>query len=273
MIYKFLQPIPALQEYVKEFLLLHFEFEGLSVNPQREYTPCPEQCLTFDPRGHITSINKQTGEIQRRSSSYISGQQSTCYDLHFDPNYLMIKVVFHPGALFKLTGIPLHEFNGYVDASAVLNREIDQVNEQLANTFDYLKMIEVVENYLVTKVKNKKLQDQPIDKIQYILNNQPSQFSLKWFAGQACLSPRQFERKFTERIGVSPKLYCRIARFHKASEMKENNPAMDWLDVALNCGYSDFQHMNKDFKQFASATPTTMLKNHALATERMLNLV
>ena len=273
MIYKFFQPRPVLKEYIKEYLLLHFEFTGLSVNPQRDYTPCPEQCLTFDPRGHITAINKQTGEKQRRNSSYISGQQSTCYDLHFDPDYLMIKVVFQPGALYKLLGVPLYEFNGYVDASLILNTEIDPVNEQLANATDYVNMIQIIEDYLLAKVRNTPFSNQPMDHIQYILNRQPDQFSLKWFADQACLSSRQFERKFLERFGVSPILYCRIARFHKAFEMKESHPEMDWLDVALNCGYSDFQHMNRDFKQFSSTTPITMLNNHLNATERILNLV
>jgi len=273
MIYKFFQPHPALREYVKEYLLLHFEFFGLSVKPQRDYTPCPEQCLTFDPRGHITAINKQTGEIRRRTSSYISGQQNVCYDLHFDPDYLMIKVVFQPGALYKLLGIPLYEINGYVDASSILNNEIDSINEQLANATNYLNMMQIIEDYLLVKVKNMRHKDQPMDNIQYILNRKTDQFSLQWFASQACLSPRQFERKFLERFGVSPILYCRIARFHKAFEMKESHPEMDWLDVAINCGYSDFQHMNRDFKQFSSTTPSSMLKNHHQATEKILNLI
>jgi AraC-like DNA-binding protein len=274
MIYKFFHPSPPLKAYVKEYLLLHFNFTGLSVKPTRFYTPQPEQCLTFDPRGLITAVNRQTGKVQRRSSSYLSGQQVSCYDLHFDQDYLMLKVVFQPGALFRLLDIPLAEFGSlYVDAESVLNKEMRSINEQLANAENYTKMIQIVEGYLLHKVKNIKKSIQPIDMIGEILNKQPDQFSLQWFASQACLSPRQFERKFIERIGISPKLYYRIARFHKAFEMKEKNPGSDWLSVAVACGYTDFQHLNKDFKQFADVTPTILLKDQAQVTEKILNLI
>lgn len=274
MIYKFFQPLPALQDYVKEYLLLHFKFNGLSIKPVRSYTPRPEQCLTFDPRGHITAINRQTGEKQRRNYSYLSGQQISCYDLHFDQDYLMLKVVFQPGALFQLFGIPLIEFGGiYVDAATVLNKEMRLINEQLANAENYIKMIQIVDEYLLHKVKKIKKLHQPIDKMADILNHQPNLFSLQWFASQACLSPRQFERKFLERIGISPKLYCRITRFHKAFEMKEKHPDLDWLSIVLACGYSDFQHLNKDFKQFSTLTPSILLKDQAQVTEKLLNLV
>ncbi|MDB5280034.1 MAG: AraC family transcriptional regulator [Ferruginibacter sp.] len=273
MIYQFFQPAPFLKEYVREYLLLHFKFDGVSINPTRAYTPCPEQCLTFDPRGRITAVDRQTGKVQRRSNAYLSGQQTACYDLHFDPDYLMLKVVFQPGALFKLFGIPLNKLEGYVNADDVLGKEISLVNEQLANTDIYEKMIQVVDLYLFHKVKKLKRQHQPIDELASMLYCQPNQFSLNWFATQACLSPRQFERKFLERIGVPARLYHRIARFNKAFELKDKHPELDWLDISETCGYTDFQHMNKDFKQFAGVTPTTLLKAHEQATEKLLRLV
>jgi len=274
MIYQSYRPAPALQAYVKEFLLLHFDFTGVSVRPMKSYTPHPEQCLTFNPRGRLTAINDQTCEIQRRNYSYLSGQQISCLHLHFDQDYLMLKIVFQPGVLFRLLGIPLVEFaNQYVDAESVLNKEMRTVNEQLANAESYIKMIEVVEKYLLVKVNDLRIKSQPIDEIGKILRDQPSKFSLEWLAGQACLSPRQFERKFLERIGVSPRLFGRIARFNKAFELKEKNPGIDWLSVAITCGYVDFQHLNKDFKEFSGVTPTALLKKTANAVEKVLKLV
>jgi len=273
MICKFFQPSQPLQAYVKEYLVVHFQFAGLDIDAVRTYTPCPEQCLTFDPRGRITAVNRQTGKTERRGYAYLSGQQTTSYELHFDPDYLMIKVVFQPGALFKLLGIPLNEFNGYVDAESVLNDEIRSVNEQLANAEDYKNMLEIVERYLLHKSRQIKDHNSPIDHLQHILDLHTGQFSLKWFASQACLSPRQFERKFSERIGISPKLYYRINRFSKAFELKEKNPALSWLDIAIDCGYADFQHLNKDFKQFSGTTPTILLSDYANRTEKILNLV
>ena len=273
MIFQHLKPIPALQECVKEYLLLHFKFDG-SIPKFQAYTPRPEQCLTFTPRGRLTSINKPTGDVDYRKVSYLSGQHTAAVELHFNNDeYCMLKVVFQPGALYRLLGIPLDEFGRkYVDAESVLSNEIRAVNEQLANAESYSGLIRIVETYLLDKLKCSPVSEQPIDKIGQILEKRPDEFSLQWFASQACLSPRQFERKFLERMGVGPKLYCRIARFHKAFEMKDETPSMDWLSVAIRCGYSDFQHLNKDFKEFASVTPTVLLHETSQSIARLLKL-
>ena len=100
----------------------------------------------------------------------------------------------------------------------------------------------------------------------------PNQFSLDWLADQACLSPRQLQRKFIERMGVGPKLYARICRFHKAFLWKESHPEADWLFIALNFGYTDFHHLFKDFKEFAGVTPNTLIHEYAQSPEKILNL-
>ncbi|GAC1587515.1 MAG: hypothetical protein NVS3B25_03470 [Hymenobacter sp.] len=96
--------------------------------------------------------------------------------------------------------------------------------------------------------------------------------SLEYLARQSCLSLRQFERKFREQTGVSPKLFMRIARFNRAYALKEQAPARDWLDIALACGYADYQHMVKDFKQFAGVSPPLLVAAEARSPEHILLL-
>lgn len=275
MIYKFFKPSPHLQEYVKTYLLLHFNFEGLDIPPNYKYTPRPEQCLTFNPKGLLTAVNLQTQEVVRRSAYYLSGQQITCWDLHFDTDYLMLKIVFQPGALYRLLEIPLKVFEDvYINADSVLPpQEMQRVNEQLANTESYAQMITVVEKYLEGKIKNVKKESHSMDVIAGLITENPTYFSLDYFARQAFLSPRQFERKFVERVGITPRLFQRIARFHQAFEMKEQNPNIDWLSVAIQSGYTDFQHLVKDFKTFSSYKPTILLDNAAHSVEKVLKLV
>ena len=95
---------------------------------------------------------------------------------------------------------------------------------------------------------------------------------LDWLANQANLSPRQFERKFNERIGIGPKLYSRISRFYQTFDYKEKHPAIDWLTVAVQFGYTDYSHLAKDFKQFANVTPNIMVKEYAQRPEIIVNL-
>jgi len=274
MIYKIYKPSLLVQEYVEKYHLLHFNFRGSPYSPSKSYYPHAEQCLTFDPRGRITGINKQTGEKQIRSFSYLSQQQTSTYDLRFEEDYLMLKVVFKPGALFRLLGIPLHEFGEqYIDAENVIPSEVRLVNEQLANEQNYEQMIQIVERYLINKIKRVTIKRQPIDKVYDLMNLENNAFSLDWIASQACLSTRQLERKYLERIGVSPKVYNRILRFNKALKMKEHNSALSWFSIAIICGYADLQHLIKDFKKFSGVTPTNLINDEANSIQRQLKLV
>lgn len=47
---------------------------------------------------------------------------------------------------------------------------------------------------------------------------------------------------------------------------------MDWLRIALETGYHDYQHLVKDFKQFSGVTPHSLLVAQAQSPERILGI-
>lgn len=101
---------------------------------------------------------------------------------------------------------------------------------------------------------------------------EPLKFSLGYLANQACFSPRQFNREFTERMGIGPKLYSRIIRFYKAYQYKEKYPQKDWLFIAIWFNYTDYQHFVKDFQEFAGVTPNLWVNEDNYSPERILKL-
>jgi len=217
--------------------------------------------------------NPLTGETRIAPVISICGQQVSRYNFYLTSEYLMLRVHFHPGALFRLLRVPLSEFTDcWFDAEPVISREILEVNERLANCLNYAQMIIVVEDYLINKIKKLTADTHPLDKVASCLFISPSRFSLDWLAKQSCLCSRQFNRKFTERIGVGPKLYSRVVRFYKAYQYKETHPQDDWLAIALLFGYADYQHMVKDFKEFANVTPTLWVNQDNKSPERILQL-
>ncbi|MVM41046.1 helix-turn-helix domain-containing protein [Spirosoma sp. HMF3257] len=193
---------------------------------------------------------------------------------HYPEDFKLVKIIFQPGGLFHLLGqAPTTYFTDSVtDAESVLGREISEIIQQLMNTEQYMPMIQVVDTYLLTKFRKLTLRLEPIDRANAFLQGKNSTVTLDYLADQSCLSYRQFERKFKERNGVSPKLFIRIARFNRAYTMKEKQPDKDWLDIAITCGYADYQHMVKDFKQFAGVTPVAMLQAEANSPEKRLGL-
>ena len=67
-------------------------------------------------------------------------------------------------------------------------------------------------------------------------------------ARQSALSLRQYQRQFSEEIGLNPKLFARITRFQLAIDAKRLSPHRSWLSVAHQFGYFDRMHMVRNFQ-------------------------
>jgi AraC-like DNA-binding protein len=74
-------------------------------------------------------------------------------------------------------------------------------------------------------------------------------------ASHAGLSRRQFERRFSEHVGLSPRLFGRIIRFQRAFRLlgTESGAA-----IAARCGFADQAHLVREVHRFAGVTPTLL---------------
>lgn len=271
MIFSCIAPSPGLRHVVRDYLIAHFRFDPEKPVPHKRYSPKPEQGITFFVRGRPSIVNPLTGEIRVAPPVAIFGQQMKRCNVHLTPEFLMFRVHFQPGALFRVLKVPLYEFGeDYFDAELILGAAVQDVSERLATANSYAEMVETVEGYLLRSVVRATENVLPLDRAAARLTADPVHSSLDWLARQACLSPRQFNRKFTERIGVGPKLYSRLVRYHRAYLYKAAHPAIAWPTVAIAFGYTDYQHLVRDFRQFTNATPTTWLLEDAASPENVL---
>lgn len=68
------------------------------------------------------------------------------------------------------------------------------------------------------------------------------------------VSPRHLRRMVSEHVGIRPAEYVRLARFVGATE-RMARPGLTLTQVALDSGYYDQAHFNRDFRAFAGMTP------------------
>lgn len=284
MVMKYFLPSPALREYVRLLQIVHLTFDTNVIVPPKAYWPRPEQCLAFNPREPEIGTLMANGKYLSKSPIMLIGQPSMVTTRYVPHDFLLFQVVFQPGALFRLLGIPSQELTDvHVDAESVFPKEIGLVNERLRNTTDYAKMSEIVENFIhylikIRKCSLSKTNLLPIDKVANLMVNANSpkypqhSISLDKLACEACLSQKQFYKNFIERMGISPKTYTRIVRFDNAMKLQNAQPHKDWLSIALDCGYYDYQHLVKDFKDFTKTTPTDFVQKENNAPERVFGL-
>ena len=266
-------PSPAVSEFVQLFRIIHLVFDKGQPVPFKAYPPRPEHCLAFYPLDTEKVQYAGNGKIIEHLPVVLYGQQTEVTNRYIGHEFLVLQIIFYPGSLYRLTGIPAREMtNEYLDAQHIFSSELRYVNEQLFHAKGYESMINIAENYVLELMKKQKKTHHLIDDACKLILNLNGNISLNYLAKESCLSPRQLERKFADRTGVNPKIYARVSRFDKAFRLKNSKPMFDWLRIAMECGYHDYQHLVKDYKDFTGLTPTAFHHLENNAPERAFGL-
>ena len=272
MILKDFLPNPALRAFVRCYRIVHLIFDSHDPPPFKPYTPRPEQCLAFYP------YDRERVDFTARSQSVANipvalvGQALSVTNRHIHGHFMVVQILFQPGALYRLTGMPCGEINdAYIEADRVFSKEVHFVNEAFFHARNYPEIVQIANGFIERLARRTAKDSHAIDTVcQWMLAN-PA-LSLENLAKKSFLSAKQFERKFVERTGVNPKLFARLIRFDKAFREKNLNPQRDWLSIAFDCNYYDYQHLVRDYKDFTGLKPTEFHHLESRAPERRFGL-
>jgi AraC-like DNA-binding protein len=69
------------------------------------------------------------------------------------------------------------------------------------------------------------------------------------------LTKRSLQRWFEQYVGIGPKWVINRFRMHEALEQLHRGQPLDWAQFALELGYFDQAHFNRDFKMLVGCTP------------------
>ncbi len=257
------EPSDTQKSILREFQILHIKWDGMDPLPQ-PFITClanTEQNLYFYPRDNVQVFDHVNPEGLTAPRASITGPKNRPIGLKFGKEYLLIKVAFLPTGLYRLLKIPMKKtVNAGLNAVEFLSDEIELVNTKLIQSSSYDEMIEIVSGFLDKQINYGIAKEEPIDHVAIKMLDPFTKNSLPEWASLACLSLRQFERSFTTRVGISPKMYIRIVRFEQAMKIKKKSPEKSWSDIAFDCEYSDSSHLLREFKQFAEFAPGTLLQ-------------
>jgi len=87
------------------------------------------------------------------------------------------------------------------------------------------------------------------------LQREPQIAALGRCARESGLSPRTLREQFRRQVGLSPKRYLRLQRFHRLLARAASAGERDWADLAAACGYADQAHLSHEFREFSGFTP------------------
>lgn len=73
------------------------------------------------------------------------------------------------------------------------------------------------------------------------------------------VSARHLRRVFRQALGMGPKAFARLARFHRALRDARRDGRMGWADIAASAGYYDQAHLIAEFRAIAGVTPRALV--------------
>jgi AraC-like DNA-binding protein len=73
------------------------------------------------------------------------------------------------------------------------------------------------------------------------------------------VSERHLRRVFRETVGVSPKAFATLARFHRALSAARQDSHAGWASIAAAAGYYDQAHLIGEFRAIAGVTPRALV--------------
>jgi AraC-like DNA-binding protein len=80
--------------------------------------------------------------------------------------------------------------------------------------------------------------------------------SISEIADQLEIGPRQLQRRFRTRVGITPKEYCRIRRIrHALSNVVQPKPK-GWSIVAAESGFADQSHLTREAIDLTGISPS-----------------
>ena len=263
MTYYTIQPSALLSRFVRFFWVLE------SNSPNYTHRSMADVCseFVFHYNGQFNEINEDKTETA--SFTAFQGPSNRVRRFRINKCFGIFGVYLFPYSIPVLFGIPATELlNQMPDLATLFGKPGEELEYKIMVAASNEERVAIVTTFLEERIK-KNYQDPnaAMSSIQTIIKSK-GQVKIEMVAREHFLSERQFERKFKEYSGLSPKLFSRIVRFHSAcSHFADNTKSL--TEIAYESGYYDQSHFIHDFKEFSGVQPKHYFAGMADGTEWM----
>src|SRR5690606_7293027 len=202
---------PALNSLIRNIIIIEMDIDG-PIKMESDFMPSPHQAMFINLYTRFKSRKSGENDFKSVTDCTLVGAQITPFKLLAEESHKAVSIIFQPGGLNRFLNIPMTEiFDDGYSAREVMGREIEELLDRSHDSISTDELESIIQSYFLGKLSRVK-EKLPIDLALQHLLTQPNS-NLDKIAGMACMSVRNFERKCKERLGMSAKMYARIARF------------------------------------------------------------
>jgi AraC-like DNA-binding protein len=199
----------------------------------------------------------QGNRSEAMCGTVLAGVQSRYCVIDTAEQEYVLGVAFKPGGTTPFLPVPTHEVrDAHVPLDAIWRSGRGAaLRERLLEARDPDAKLDVMEDALMEMWRPPGLHPAVAFALD-AFGRRPHATSVQAVTDAIGLSAKRFIERFKNEVGLTPKRYCRIARFQQAVRCAHQRRHVDWSQVALDCGYFDQAHFIHDFRSFSGLTPT-----------------
>jgi AraC-like DNA-binding protein len=262
----FLRHVPG--PPLSQFVDLLWLYEGYTQPHAKErILPTGEMQIVINLLEDHSSVydRDDTDRCQTFRGSLLSGAHSQYQVIGTAQQASVIGVHFRPGGAFPFLRRPAGELRDTtVSLDALWGRTAIDLRDQLLEAATHQARFEILERALLAELargfsRNGLDQNGPVGFALGRFMAVPHMTTMASVSEQIGLSPKRFIQVFRDETGFTPKVFCRIRRFHRALDRMEGRRSVEWANVALDCGYFDQAHFIHDFRAFSGINPSSYL--------------
>jgi len=207
------------------------------------------------------SVRVDDGAPEKTPDAVVVGPQTyRRAEIGFTGEVLTFTIHFRPTGFHRLFGM---EMPGLVNLAAplcdVLGSQGAALRDVVLSAGDFAARADAAEAWLYGQLDAAKA-GAAVDAAAWVIVRSGGAPRVAQLADRLDLSARQFNRTFTARVGMGPKLFARISRLHRVLRAHAADPARTWTDLAMAAGYFDQSHFVRDCRELAGAPPSTLFK-------------
>ncbi|MGC1176149.1 helix-turn-helix domain-containing protein [Polaromonas sp.] len=259
-------PLPSLAGLVRLVWTSTPEQAGqMASRDAREFIlPSGEMHLVIRLSGPPIRIFEKPGDVAGQNLGYavVGGARAAFYAKEVPAASQAIGVQLLPGAAQALLGMPADELAGrHIRLEDLWGHSAAWMREQLLATASPAKRMCLIQTLLLARLRPASAPAHPA--ITRALVQLRAGAGVREAVAQSGYSHRHFIRQFSQAVGLPPKLYGRVQRFQQALDLMQRSGTAQvprLPDVALDAGYSDQPHFNREFRQFSGLTPEQYLR-------------
>jgi AraC-like DNA-binding protein len=165
-----------------------------------------------------------------------------------------VQAYLSPVGAARLFRMPMGELANRGADLADLLPEADELAERLYDAPDWPTRLTLLEAFITRRVEEAPPVPRAVEWAWQRLLSTGGAVPVAELAEELGWSRRHLAARFREHIGLPPKSLARVLRFERAAERLRAGAAL--ADAALDSGYYDQAHFNRDFRAFAGVTPT-----------------